>query len=204
MSLLQHSACQLLHVRQVPCMQAYMPGVPACHACFLTVVSCAPAAAAAARKAVHELQEEARSEMPDLDLEAALAELVAAEQAVQSSPSTEVWCSLHWWPLHAQVQVVLLAGTQHVWLHPCPLQPRSVQTRSCLCSSICLQACYVETLIKWEAHQAIGLQKAGVSLVLPGAVGVQVHATASDGKAVDRLKLEIAKYEQKLGIGLGG
>lgn len=62
----------------------------------------------------------------------------------------------------------------------------------------------METLIKWEAHQAIGLQKAGVSLVLPGAVGVQVHATASDGKAVDRLKLEIAKYEQKLGIGLGG
>ena len=68
----------------------------------------------------------------------------------------------------------------------------------------CLQDCtevqYVEALIKLQTSKALRQQKAGLSLALPGPVGVQVHAKASDAAAERRQQDVVARCEQKLGI----
>ena len=68
---------------------------------------------------------------------------------------------------------------------------------------VCVQAVYVEALIKCQGHDALYDRKAALTLVLPGASGVEMHASVLDEKKRRRLEQEKNKAAIQAGLLLG-
>lgn len=74
---------------------------------------------------------------------------------------------------------------------------------SCAPQHCCVQAQYLEKLVLLDAQRMLSGGKAGLSLLLPGFMGVQLHSKGSDGKREDKLLSDIATLEIGLRIPIG-
>ena len=58
----------------------------------------------------------------------------------------------------------------------------------------------MQQLLLLQSQELVAGGRAGLTLLLPGATGVQVHARGSDPAAMQKLRLKVAATELKLGI----
>ena len=66
-----------------------------------------------------------------------------------------------------------------------------------------LQGRCVQALHELRSLEMIRREKGGLSLLLPGSLGVQVHSAGSDEKKLQQLRLKTAKLELQVGVPLG-
>ncbi len=58
----------------------------------------------------------------------------------------------------------------------------------------------MQQLLLLQSQELVAGGRAGITLLLPGATGVQVHARGSDSAAMQKLRRKVAAMEIKLGI----
>lgn len=61
----------------------------------------------------------------------------------------------------------------------------------------------MQSLVLLASQELLASGKAGLSILLQGPMGVQLHAKGSDGKRETKLRLTVAKHEVALDIPLG-
>jgi hypothetical protein len=84
-----------------------------------------------------------------------------------------------------------------------PAAALAKQAHPCAPQSCGVQAQYLEKLVLLDSQRLLSSGRAGLSLLLPGFMGVQLHSKGSDGKREEKLLAEIAALEIEMTIPIG-